>query len=88
MNIEQHTMIYYEVRFVFYQYNGGGAIHNGDIACKEKFNNLEDAKKFDDKLKDMLNSKVVDQKFIEQYVWSGFLESRQGIYEITEKRLT
>lgn len=77
----------YEVRFILYHYNSGDG-RNGHYPHSESFGNVEEAKWFRDKLNLMLSTKESTREFASEYCWDGFLERIDGIYEITEKKLS
>lgn len=77
---------YYEVRFLLYQYNGGGQIRNGLEKHKEKFKTIEDATKFHNSLQ-VLKMSGNTSEFASNYIWGGYLDKIDGIYKITEEKL-
>jgi hypothetical protein len=82
---------FYQVRFVCYQYNGGGSIRNGDQLITEEFDKLEDAEKFGEKVisfvKRSAEAPEGSREFASKYVWDGFVSKYLGIYRITEEFL-
>lgn len=90
--------ILYEIRFVIYQYNGGGQIYPGNQLFKEKFSDIKTAKKFSNKIIEWItkpetrNTGCIEQidnyqAFINRYVWDGYLVKFDGIYKMTEEKL-
>lgn len=89
---------FYEVRWVIYQYNGGGQIKNGNILCKESFLDLKTACKLTEQIviwithpetRDISNFDQFKNynEFIDHYVWDGYLVKLDGLYKITEEKL-
>lgn len=79
--------ITYEVRFTLYHYNSGDG-RNGNYSHRESFTNQSEATAFRDKLAGWLSNKESTSEFASEYCWGGYLEKVDGIYEITEKKLS
>ncbi len=80
-------MIKYEVRFVIYQYNGGGSIKNGNQKCSESYLTREAAEAFYKTVKKYQELGQSPYEFIRNYVWDGYLVSADGLYEITDRKI-
>jgi hypothetical protein len=77
-------MTYYHVRFTCYQYNSGRA-DNGFYPVRKKFNDRPAAEAFAAIIKEQV--KLKEREFGSQFVWDGYVERFDGIFEITERRL-
>lgn len=73
---------HYLVRFVCYQHNSGRA-DNGFYPFQEKFKDLAAAQAFAEEVK----RNVKNGEFASRFVWSGYVEKFDGIYEVTERKL-
>lgn len=81
--------ITYEVRFICYQYNSGAA-DNGPKEIVKSFDTLKRAIGFEKKVLQALEarnsecdrSKSWAARFVENFVWAGFIEKYQGIFQV------
>lgn len=81
-------MIYYQVRFVYYQYNTGRA-NNGHYTHRCKFDTLKDAENFAKEVWDILQSGEDTHAWLwENCYFEGFIERFDGIYEIIERKIS
>lgn len=83
---------YYEVRWVMYQYNGGGNISSGHQYCSKRFDLLSNAECLQNKIVTFItqpDSRKSDsyKEFVGTYVWEGYISRFDGIYKITEEKL-
>jgi len=77
----------YEVRFTLYHFNSGNA-QNGNYAHKSEFTNLAEANSFAEKLNRWLVTKESTSEFAGKYCWGGHLVSVNGVYEVTERKVS
>jgi hypothetical protein len=77
-------MTYYHVRFTCYQYNSGRG-DNGIKSVQKRFEDKPAAEAFAAIIKEQTVKK--SREFGSQYVWDGYVERFDGIYEVTERRL-
>lgn len=89
---------HFEVRFVCYQYDCGGRGSNGWHKVMKKFTDLENAKKFAAKIKNLSIGNLIFDKeiqkrisrssnFAKQYVYDGYVQKMVGLFKITEEKI-
>ena len=81
---------HYEVRFTIYQYNSGKADNGWYVKCKKfEANKMIEAIEFAEKIKWLALNKMSDEsvELAEDYAWSGFVSSFDGLYQIQTEEM-